>query len=92
MCEASRRWKDRAWKMAEREGWEVSEREERGALVAAAGPDREQVGGKDNPSMRRTKRSTYRYKVVWRWVRGREYELEGEYGKEKQDKSEGNER
>lgn len=52
MREASRRWKDRAWKMARRESWSevtrVREWERRtGPTIEAAGPRKEQVGERE---------------------------------------------
>lgn len=54
MREASRRWKDRAWKMARRESWrgESSERmgEENGAHGRSSGPqERVSERGRDRP-------------------------------------------
>lgn len=52
MREASRRWKDRAWKMARRESWRgKSRRWERrmGPTIEAVGLRKEQVGEGDRP-------------------------------------------
>lgn len=57
MREASRRWKDRAWKMARRESWrgESSKRvgEENGAHDRDSGP-RERTSGKERERERKT--------------------------------------
>lgn len=61
--EASRRWKDRAWKMARRERWRGESRgwERRtGPTVEAAGPRKKQVGERERQAdARQTKRIVF---------------------------------